>query len=107
MRGGRTMYTFDLSTRFLSSEETGLFTSYLASLHVDEHIWEIFAGLFRSATHETEPYMLRAYENTRLYGAAILIKCTRYGRSLFDNAWLVKLVDTVRAPFYMWLKYGC
>ncbi len=101
------MYTFDLSSRFLSPEETCLFTSSLASLHVDEHIWAIFAGLFRSATKDTKPYMLRVYENTRLCGAAILIKCTRYGRSMFKSAWLVKLFDRVSSPNHIWLKFGC
>lgn len=101
------MYTFDLSTRFLSPEEAGQFNAYLDSIHVDEHIWEIFAGLFRSATKVTQPYMLRAYENGQLCGAAIIIKCTYYGRSLFDNPGLVKLFNALRIPSYMWLKYGC
>lgn len=101
------MYTFDLSTRFLSPEESGLFTASLAALQLDEHVWEIFAGLFRSATKDTQPYLLRAYEDARLCGVALFIKCTRYGRALFDNAWLVKFCDALRFPFYMWLKYGC
>jgi hypothetical protein len=106
-RGNNSHYTFDFSTRFLSPEETSLFSSYLNTMHLDAHIWNIFAGLFRSATKATQPYMLRAYENTHLCGAAILIKCTQYGRALFDNPWLIKIFDLTHFPFYMWLKYGC
>ncbi len=101
------MYTFELSGRFLSKEETTFFKNCLDYYHVDEDIWEVFACLFRSAVKGTTPLVLRAYEDSQLCGAAILIKCTKYGRSLFNNKLTAGITNSLGIPSYLWIKFGC
>ena len=79
------MYTFDLTEKFLSKEETAVFKDYLRQQGLDESIWEVFFCFFKSGTKNTRPLLLKAFKGDRLYGAIILAKCKGYGRSLFNN----------------------
>ncbi len=101
------MYTFELADRFLSDEEKAVFGPSLERYNIDRDIWEIFECLFRSGVKGTVPRLLRIYENSVLYGAIILIRCSRYGRSMFNNKLLSGIFDFIRIPFYLWIKFGC
>ncbi|MGC1389702.1 MAG: hypothetical protein WA816_01570 [Bacteroidales bacterium] len=101
------MYTFDLCDTFLSREEKAIFKHSLDYYHVDEGIWEVFNCLFKSGVKGTIPLLLKVYDDSKLCGAAILIKCSKYGRSLFNNKFLSGIIDLTRVPFYLWIKFGC
>jgi hypothetical protein len=101
------MYTFNLSGKFLSGEEQTVFNDFLDLYHLDDGIWEVFSCLFKAGTKGTTPVLLRVYEDSSLCGAAILIKCSKYGRALFNNRLLSGITDTLGVPFYLWIKFGC
>ncbi len=101
------MYTFELSGKFLSDEEAALLKPGLDHFNLDESIWSVFACLFRLATKGTTPLVLRAYQNGVLSGAAIIIRCRRYGRALFSNKLLAGLMDLFGMPCHIWIKFGC
>ena len=101
------MYSFDLSNRFLDNHEQSLFKDYLDFLRIDKCIWPVFECLFRSAVKGTSPLVLRVHDGSRLCGAAIIVRCTRYGRALFDRQALAGVIDALHVPFYLWIKFGC
>jgi hypothetical protein len=101
------VYTFELSDRPLSHEEQAVFQSFLDHYHMDEGIWPVFDGLFRSATRYTTPLMLRAYDGSALCGAAVIVRCSRYGRALFRSRLMAGLVDAGRLPLHLWIRFGC
>jgi len=103
----QTGYTYELSSTFLSRKEQAVFGDYLGRLGLDSGVWQVFECLFRSGTRHTQPHLLRASANGKLEGAAIIIKCARYGRALFSNKTLAGMVNLVRLPFYLWLRFGC
>ena len=94
------MYTFELSDKFLSADEKKVFENYLDFHNLDISIWEVYACLFKSAVKNTTPLVLRAFKGSELYGAAIIIKCSKYGKSLFNNPVLSGAVDRIKIPFY-------
>jgi hypothetical protein len=100
-------YTFQLCDKFLSAEEKKVFDDFLNSHNLDKNIWDVFTSLFSSKVKGSIPLMLKVYEESNLCGAAIIIRCTRYGRSLFNNKALAKIIDFVGTPFYLWIKFGC
>ena len=101
------MYTFELSDKFLSKEEKAIFKNSLDYYHIDDGIWEVFTCLFKSRVKGTIPLLLKVYDDSKLCGACILIKCSKYGRSLFNNKVLSRIIDFTRIPFYLWIKFGC
>jgi hypothetical protein len=101
------MYTFELSTKYLTNTERDVFAGYLSHHGLDNTIWEVFASLFKSGTKHTQPLVLRLYKDENLYGTAIIIKCRQYGRALFNNRVLARAIDLVKIPFYLWIKFGC
>jgi hypothetical protein len=101
------MYTFELSDTFFSKEEKAIFKHSLDYYHVDDGIWEVFNSLFKSGVKGTNPLLLKVFNDSKLCGAAILIKCSKYGRSLFNNKFLSGIIDFIRVPFYLWIKFGC
>ena len=101
------MYTFDLSDKFLSGEEKEIFKNSLDYYHVDDGVWDVFTCLFRSGVKGTIPLLLKVYENSKLCGASVIIKCSRYGRSLFNNKLLSGIIDLTGIPCYLWIKVGC
>ena len=101
------MFTFELSQKFLSDGEKILLKPGLALFNLDESVWNVFACLFRSTTRGTTPLVLRVYENKVLYGAAIIIRCRRYGRALFNNRLFAGLMDLFGIPCNIWIKFGC
>lgn len=101
------MFTFDLSSRFLDSQETTVFEEFLALHSLDSSIWPVFETFFRATVPGTTPLVLRVHEARRLCGAAILVRCNRYGRSLFDNQVLAGLMNTIGLPVHLWVKFGC
>ena len=101
------MFTFEISDRFLSEEEQKIFGDYLAHQGLDDHIWGVFECLFRSGVRNNSPYLLRAYQGPELTGAAILIRCRRYGKALFNNPVLSGVINLFAVPFYLWIKFGC
>jgi hypothetical protein len=105
--GYEAMLTFELSERFLTAQETPIFDHYLAQSELDGSIWPVFNCFFRAAVPGTTPLVLRAWEDGELCGAAIVIRCLRYGKSLFDAKGPARLVDTLRMPNYLWVKFGC
>ena len=101
------MYTFELSDKFLSKEEIAIFKNSLDYYHIDDGIWEVFTCLFKSRVKGTIPLLLKVHDDSKLCGACILIKCSKYGRSLFNNKVLSGIIDFTRIPFYLWIKFGC
>jgi Acetyltransferase (GNAT) domain len=101
------MYTFVITDKFLSKEETNVFQDYIRSKGLDDNIWEIYNSLFKSKTKHTKPLLLRVYKDANIYGAAVIIKCNKYGKSLFNNYLLSKLINLFKIPFYLWMKFGC
>lgn len=101
------MYTFKLTDKFFSNKEEEVFEDYLSFHGLDNSIWEVYSCLFKASTKHTKPLLLKVYKGDNLYGAAIIIKCNRYGKSLFNNPLIAKLIDGVNIPFYLWMKFGC
>jgi len=101
------MYTFELSGQFISEKEREIFTDFLKFYSIDEGIWKIFKCLFNAKTRGTVPLILKVYENSDLAGAAIILRCSRYGRSLYNNKLMVGICDLLRIPFFLWIKFGC
>jgi hypothetical protein len=101
------MYTFELTEKFLSGEEKAIFSDFLDYYHVDNGIWEVFTCLFKSGVKGTIPLLLKVYEDSEFCGATILIKCSRYGRSLFNNKIISGITDLAGIPFYLWIRFGC
>jgi hypothetical protein len=101
------MYTFELSKEFLSNKERAVFKKSLDHYHVDENIWEVFACFFDSEVKGTTPFLIKAYDNLQLCGAVILIKCSKFGRSLFNNRFMAGIINSLNMPSYMWIKFGC
>jgi len=100
-------YTFELSDKYLSHEETSLFEDCLIHYGLDNSIWDVFSCLFSSGTDTTKPLLLRTFKEGNLYGIAIVIKCKRYGQSLFNNKLLSGVINFINIPFYLWIKFGC
>ncbi len=101
------MFTFEISDRFLSKEEQEIFKDYLTDQGLDAQIWGVFECLFRSGVRNTSPYLLRAYQGSELTGVAILIRCRRYGKALFNHPILSGVTNLFTIPFYLWIKFGC
>jgi len=101
------MYTFELSEKFISSEERTIFKDFLQFYGINDGIWKVFECLFDAKTKETVPLLLRVYENSDLAAIAIIIRCSKYGRSLYDNKLLAGFCDLLQIPFYLWIKFGC
>jgi len=100
------MYTFELSDKYLSTEEQDIFSAYLVSQGLDKSIWDVFSCLFKSGTKNTTPLLLKAYNESNLCGVAIVIKCRKYGKSLFKNQLFSRVMDFINIPFYLWIKFG-
>ncbi len=100
-------YTFQFSNEFLSSEEKIIFSDFLQYHNLDKSIWDVFECLFKSKVKGETPLLLKTYFDSKLCGAAIIIKCTKYGRSLFNNKLLAYIVNLLGIPFHLWIKFGC
>ncbi len=101
------MYTFEISDRYFSEEEKAVFRDFLEYSGIDEGVWDVFACLFKAKVRRTIPLLLRAYDHYELAGAAIIIKCSRYGRALYDLRLMARFLDFLAIPFYLWIKFGC
>jgi len=101
------MYTFELTDRFLSEDERDIFGNFLEYQNLDKNIWEVFSCLFKSGVKNTEPLLLKVFKNSELCGATVLIKCSKYGNSLFNNKFLSRIINLFKIPFYLWIKFGC
>lgn len=101
------MYTFTLTDHMLTPAEQLVFSAYLKDRDLDAAIWPVFSSLFTCGDTSNTPLMLRAYTGTDLIGAAVIIKCKKYGKALFNNRLLSGLMDGLGIPFYLWIKYGC
>jgi hypothetical protein len=101
------MYAFELTDKYLSTEEIEIFEDYLNFHSLDKSIWEAFSCLFNSGVKNTKPLLLKVFKDESLYGVTIVIKCNRYGKSLFNNKLLSGLINIINIPFYLWIKFGC
>lgn len=101
------MYKFELSEQFLSTSEKVIFSDFLEQSGLDHHIWEIFECLFESSVSGNIPLVLKVYDGGQLCGAAVIVKCSRYGRALFKNRMLAGFGNSIGLPFYLWIKFGC
>lgn len=105
--GTNAMYSFELSEKFLSSKEQKAFDAYLYHNDLDKNIWLVFSSLFKSGVNNGVPMVLRIFDNEELCGAIILTRCYKYGKALFDNKVLSRLVDFLNIPYLQWIKFGC
>jgi Acetyltransferase (GNAT) domain len=103
----KNMYTFELSDKYFSHHEKDVFADYLNFHGLDNSIWDVFSCLFEAGDKNTRPLLLRVYKDSDLCGASIVIKCSRYGRALFNSKILSGIVNSVNIPFYLWIKFGC
>lgn len=101
------MYAFELTEQFLTEKEREIFRDFLQVYGVDGGVWKIFECMFNSKTKGTHPLLLRVYENNDLAGAAVILRCSRYGSSLYDNKFMAGFCDLLRIPFFLWIKFGC
>jgi len=101
------MYTFELTDKYLTKKEIELFENCLNYYGLDKSIWEVFSCLFNSSVENTKPLLLKAFKENNLSGVAIIIKCKRYGKTLFNNKLLSGIVNILNIPFYLWIKLGC
>jgi len=100
-------YTFDIGAKFLSEREIRIFDEFLQHQNLNANIWGVFESLFNSKVSGSIPLIVRVYKNSSLCGCAIIIKCSKYGRSLFNNRFFSNLMDSFGIPFYLWIKFGC
>jgi hypothetical protein len=100
-------FTFEWTDKYFSKDEQDVFKDYLKHHSLESNIWDVFASLFNSGTRHTKPFLLKTYRGPDLVGAAIVIKCNRYGRALFNNRILSGLMDLFNIPFYLWIRFGC
>jgi hypothetical protein len=100
------MFTFVLNRQMLSDSETALFSCYLQQCSVDDAIWSVYRCLPEISSRVTQPVLLRAYQGPALVGAALLVRCSGYGASLFKNAALRRLINWLRMPCYVWIRVG-
>jgi hypothetical protein len=101
------MYDFKLSDQFLSDSEQEVFKEFLSFNSLDESVWGVLGSLFNSGTKYTKPLTLKIYKDSQLVGVVIIVKCSKYGRSLFNNKLLAKTNDLLKIPFNLWIKLGC
>lgn len=101
------MYTFEITNQYLTDDDKAIFNDYLKSLGLDNNIWDVFVCLFKASTKSTKPLLLKAYQNRELIGVTIVIKCTRYGKALFNNKFLSGIINSLNIPFFLWIKFGC
>ena len=101
------MYTFELTKKLIPAEERVLFSDFLHFHGLDEGIWKIFECLFDTTTKGTVPLLLKVYENSDLAGVAIILRCSKYGRALYNNKLLAGFCNLLSIPFYLWIKFGC
>jgi hypothetical protein len=101
------MFTFELSGQFISEKEREIFRDFLKFYSIDEGVWKIFECLFKTKANGTVPLLLKVYEKSDLAGAAIILRCSKYGRSLYNNKLLAGFCDFLSIPFYLWIKFGC
>jgi hypothetical protein len=101
------MYTFELTDKYLTNGGKDIFEEYLKYNGLDISIWEVFSCLFNSGAKNTKPLLLKVFKDNSLYGVTIVIKCKKYGRSLFNNKLLSGLINMINIPFYLWMKFGC
>jgi hypothetical protein len=101
------MYRFEISDKFLVPAETVLFRPFLTRYRLDEGIWPVFDSFFKSAVKGTKPLVIRVFEQSQLCGAAIVVRCEKYGRALFNDKFRAGMVNVFRLPLYLWIKYGC
>jgi hypothetical protein len=101
------MYSFELTGQFIPVKERAVFRDFLQSYGIDDGVWKIFECLFNSKTKGTVPLLLRVYENSDLAGAAIILRCSRYGISLYDNKLMADFCNLLHIPFFLWIKFGC
>jgi len=104
---GNSKYTFQLSNEFLTNDERVIFNDFLIHHNLDKSIWDVFESLFKSGIKGTTPLLLRVSSDKKLCAAAIIIKCNKYGRSLFNNNFFARTIDFFGVPFYLWIKFGC
>lgn len=100
-------YSFKLSSDFLSKKEQSVFDDFLKSKGYESNIWLVFESLFKSGLKGNTPLILRSFMGDELIGAAIVIKCSKYGKALFNNKILVSILSRSNIPFYLWIRFGC
>lgn len=101
------MFTFDLSEKYLTDQETDIFRDCLEQNELEENVWPVFDAMFQSATKRTTPLLLRVYENGELCGLTVVIKCTKYGKAMFKNLLMAALFNGLGIPLLLWIKIGC
>jgi len=100
------VFTFQLTDEMLSDSEIALFSGYLDICGVDNAVWDVYRFLPRIRSESTRPLILRAYRDSHLAGAAMLLKCRRYGGSLFENAVARRILDWAALPCHVWIRSG-
>jgi hypothetical protein len=106
MEKSSSTYQFEITDQYFTNEEKAIFASNLKTLGLEENIWAVFQCLFEVGLPDTKPVVLKVYSESSLEGAAILVKCRAYGKSLFDNAVVAKIIDWWRIPCFLWIKFG-
>ncbi len=101
------MYTLSLTDNYFTNEEKGIFKEYLNLHGLEENVWEVFNCLFKVGNKNNQPLILRVFKGSELCGAAVILKCRKYGKSLFKTWLLSGIMDLLKIPFHLWVKFGC
>ncbi len=101
------MYTLSLTDNYFTNEEKSIFREYLNLHGLEENVWDVFNCLFRTGNKNNQPLILRVFKGSELCGAAIILKCRKYGKSLFKTRLLYGIMDLLKIPFHLWVKFGC
>ena len=98
-------WEFQLSSQPITCEEQHRFRDELASLGVDEHVWDVFNSVLATGSRYSRPLALRAFDVSGLVGIAFIYECRRTGECFFDPPYST-LMDIPATPMFVWLRYG-
>jgi hypothetical protein len=100
------MLTFDLSDEPLAGRETERFSACLDRWGVDEAVWDVYGCLPAVRSGASRPLVVRAYRDSRLAGAALVVHCRRYGATLFASPLLRRAMDALGWSGLVWVRTG-
>jgi len=100
------MLTFQLSGEALSERESERFSAWLDRCGADSSVWEVYGCLPGLRSDATQPLVLRVYRDSLLAGASLVLRCRRYGGTLFATPLLRRSVDGFGWSGFIWIRTG-
>ena len=100
------MLTFQLSDEALSERESERFSDWLDRCGADSSVWDVYRCLAGLSSGGTRPLVLRAYRDSVLAGAALVMQCRRFGATLFASPLHRRMIDGVGWHAFVWIRTG-